>query len=584
MPTTQPTNKPFEVDSPLGPDGVHPTKVEPAPSAKLEEVVEGNELPTNDDEAQDQGGGQDASDRGPRFWLIMAGLIMAALISALDGSVVSTALPSIVHEFSLGPDYVWVIDIYFLTTAAFQPLFGQLSDLWGRRWIFIATVALFVLGSGLIGGATSGEMLIAARGVQGVGAGGINMLVDLIVCDLVPLRDRGTYMGLIFGVAVTASALGPLIAGALTDAGAWRWIFYMNIPLGGVCIAITVAWLRVSHRKEGTFSQRLRRVDWIGTLLIIASTVSVLWALAYGGSTKSWSDGSIVAALVCGLVGLGLFFVWQAAPQCKYPLAPPHLFRHRTSQVAFFLTFTNAIMIFWVVFIYPVYFQAVLSAKPKQSGIWLLPFVLVFPFAAAISGNLMAKFGRYKPLHVVGFALCIIGCGMSSILTDKSHKALWVVFQILLAIGIAVPISCLLPAVQAPLADTDTATSTGTWAFIRSFGSIFGVSIPAAIFNDRFAQLLYTVDDPAARAALSGGKAYEEASASLSSQFTGEVHSQVIHVYNMGLKRVWQIGIVFSAVSLVVALLEKEVPMRKDLNTDFGLEKSKQTSETTVVA
>lgn len=511
--------------------------------------------------------------RDARFWTIMAGLILAVIVSSLDGSALSTALPTIVAEFDLGPDYVWVVNIFFLTQTVVQPFFGQLSDLWGRRWVFICSVAVFVLGSGLIGGASSGAMLIGARGVQGVGAGGINMMADMIVCDLVPLRDRSAFMGLIFGLgAGVAAVIGPLIAGALTTAGAWRWLFWLNLPVGAISIGVMFVWLRVSHRRQGSTVWRLRRIDWVGTAILSGSTVAILYSLAYGDAVKPWSDGAVIAGLAAGHAGLLLFALWEGTPWCRNPLMPLRLFRNRTSAAALFLTVTNALLIFWAVYMFPVYFQAVLGANPRDSGIWLLPLIVAFPVGTVISGGVTAKLGRYKPLHVVGFALCALTWGLCSILDENTHKAVWVIFELIMALGISLPIACLLPCVQAPLSDEDTAASTATWAFLRSFGSIWGVAIPAAIFNDRFAQVEYLIEDEATRAALSGGRAYAQASASFTDVLTGSTRVQVVQVYNMSLQRVWQIGVVFAGVSVLVALVEKEMPMREELETSFGLE------------
>ncbi|KAI0469765.1 major facilitator superfamily domain-containing protein [Xylariaceae sp. FL0804] len=525
--------------------------------------------------------GADRGQRGLSFWMIMVSLMLAAIIGTLDSGVVTTSLPTIVRELDLGPDYIWVTNIYFLTSAAFQPLFGQLSDLWGRRGVFIGAVAVFVVGSGLCGGASTGAMLIAGRGVQGIGSGGISVLAELIVCDLVPLRERGKYIGMVLGGATTISGLSPLFGGALTQAGAWRWIWYLNIPLGAASIAIALVWLRVAHPREGTVLERLRRIDWVGTIIIAASTVAILYSLAYGGTSKPWSDPGIIAGLIAGHAGLGLFVVWQAMPQCRSPLIPLRFFRNRTSVAAFFLTFTNSLLIIWVVFIFPVYFQAVLGGSPQESGIWLLPTVVLFPFGAGIAGSLMSKTGRYRPIHMAGFALCTLGFGLCSILDENSHKALWVVLQLILALGLTAPIPCLLSAVQVELSDNDSASSTSTWSFIRSFGTIWGAAIPAAIFNDRFGQLLHMVDDDEVRNSLAAGRAYAKASSSLTKDLSRTVSAEVIGVYSLSLQRVWQIGIVFAGASFLVVFIEKELVMRQDLQTNFGLqgEGSEQSKE-----
>ncbi|KAI1406849.1 major facilitator superfamily domain-containing protein [Hypoxylon sp. FL1857] len=509
------------------------------------------------------------------FWMVILALTLAAIIGTLDSGVVTTALPTIVEDLNMGANYIWVTNIYLLTSAVFQPLFGQLSDLWGRRWVFICTVALFVLGSGLCGGASNGEMLIAGRGVQGVGAGGISVMAELIVCDLVPLRERGKYIGIILGGATTISGLSPLFGGALAKAGAWRWIWYLNLPVGGTSIVIALIWLKLSHRRDGTSLDRIRRIDWIGTIIITASTVAILYSLAYGGTLKPWSDPAIIAGLTAGHAGLGLFIIWEAMPQCREPLIPLRFFSNRTSAAAFFLTFTNSLIIIWVVFVFPIYFQAVLRGTPQDSGVWLLPTVIMFPIGAGIAGGLMSKTGRYRPIHMVGFALSTLGVGLCSILNKNSHKAVWVILQLILALGLTTPIPCLLSAVQVELSDDDSASSTSTWSFIRSFGSIWGAAIPGAIFNDHFGQLLPLIRDQQVRDSLADGQAYAKVSVSIINSYSNAIRDEVIEVYSMSLQRVWEIGIVFAGVSLLVVFLEKELVMRQDLKTDFGLRERK---------
>ncbi|KAK6065740.1 multidrug resistance protein fnx1 [Seiridium cupressi] len=529
------------------------------------------------------GRSKSASPRGFQFHIVLVGLLLAALLTWLDGGTISTALPTIASELDLGPAYVWVADSYFLTMAAVQPVCGQLADLWGRRWIFIGCVSLFVLGSGLIAGANTAAMLIAGRSIQGIGGGGINMMVDLVICDLVPLRERGKYIGLIFGVGATISAVGPLIAGALTEAGpgAWRWIFWINLPLGGVCIVIMLCWFHVAHgHEEQGFLHRARQIDWVGTTIIIASTVATLWSLASGGASKPWSDGGVIGGLVAGFIGLGVFAAWERSPWCRTPMVPLRLFSNRTSAVAFFLNMTNSMLIFWVVFTFPIYFQAVLGAGPRESGLWLLPFAFAFPVGASLSGNMLTKYGVYRPLHLIGFGMCTLVYGLCSILDRSSHHAIWVVFQILLAFSIAFPVATLLPAVQASLPESDAAASTAVWAFLRSYGSIFGAAVPAAIFNNRFQQLLAMVQDPTTRAKLSGGDAYSRAAPSSSlGNISSTTRDQVIYIYNESTRRVWQIGIVFAGVSFLLGFLEKEIPLKQDLETNFGLEDRERGAE-----
>ncbi|EKG11536.1 Tetracycline resistance protein TetB/drug resistance transporter [Macrophomina phaseolina MS6] len=511
-----------------------------------------------------------------RFWVIFAGLALSALLSALEGSIISTALPTILAELGAGGEYIWVINIYFLTSAAFQPLYGQFADLWGRRWLMISSIAIFTAASIVCGAAHSTGMLIAGRGVQGIGAGGINMLVDVIICDLVPLRDRGSKIGLLFALITIMSSLGPLIGGALAQGGAWRWIFYLNVPLGGLALAILVIFLRVSHKRAFSTKEQLARIDFIGNGILIFSTTLIQYVLTYGGSRYPWSAPKIVALLAIGLVALVVFAGFETTRRlCPHPVMPPRLFANRTSAAAFFLSFNHAVLTIWATYFFPLYFQAVLGSSPSRSGVQLLPLVFVFPATAAIAGAVIAKTARFRPIHLAGFLALSVAVGCCSLLGPGASAAAWVPLELVVAAGLGLVMPALLPAAQAELRDADAAASTAAWAFVRSLGTIWGVSIPAAVFNNRFEQLLgRAVADAAAREQLRHGRAYEHASAAFVQSFADpETRRQVVWVYSESLKRVWQVGVVFAGTSFLAAFLERPVKLRSELETtEFGLE------------
>lgn len=548
-------------------------------------------FPSNNRQAKDPA----PQKYGWRFWMIFAGLALSALLSALEGSIVSTALPTILADLGGGEDYTWVINIYFLTryawiiteqqftdasstsSAAFQPLYGQFADLWGRRWLMISSVAIFVGASAICGASQSTAMLIAGRGVQGIGAGGINMLVDVIICDLVPLRDRGSKIGLLFALITVMSSLGPLVGGALVQAGAWRWVFYLNIPLGALAIFILVPFLRVSHKRGLSTKDQLLRIDFVGNGILIASTTLIQYVLTYAGSKYSWSNPHIITLLTIGLVLLVLFVLFERSSRlCPHPVIPPRLFANRTSALAFFISFNHSILTIWVTYFFPLYFQSVLASTPTRSGIQLLPLVFVFPAFAAVTGGLVAKTGRYRPAHFAGLSTLTVGVGCCSLLGAGASDASWIVLQMVVAAGLGAVVPALLPAVQAQLGDADAATSTAAWAFVRSVGTIWGVSIPAAVFNNRFQELLGGVGDADARARLQGGGAYENASKAFVESFGEKTRGQVIRVYAESLKRVWQVGVVFAGLSFLAVFMESPVKLRKELETDFGLEVSKK--------
>ena len=235
--------------------------------------------------------------------------------------------------------------------------------------------------------------------------------------------------------------------------------------------------LQVNYSKEMSFTQKLRRIDYTGNFLLVASTVSILYAMTYGGTREAWSSWRIILPLILGILGLGLFMFVETLEIVKEPVVPPRLFANRTSATVFAVTFLNSALLYWMLFFLPVYFQAVLGSSPARAGVQLLPSIAIaIPFAI-VAVLLLAKFGKYKQLHFFGFALNTVGLGLFALLDENSSIAEWGIFQIIAAGGSGFVLNTLLPACQTPLEEKDQAAATATWSFIRSFGNIWGVSI-----------------------------------------------------------------------------------------------------------
>ncbi|KAF7182337.1 hypothetical protein CNMCM7691_001817 [Aspergillus felis] len=511
------------------------------------------------------------ANRGWLFWAIFVCLAVTAFLSSLEGSVVSTALPSISRALHAEENYLWVVNVYFLTSAAVQPLYAQLADLFGRRWPMISAVAIFTLGSGICGGASSTNMLIGGRTVQGIGAAGINMLVELILCDLLPLKERGQFMGLLFVFIVLGSVLGPVIGGVMVQHVSWRWTFYINLPLGGTCLILLYLVLRVQHPASPPVLKQLKQIDYLGNIILAASASSVLYALTYGGTRYEWSHPSIIITLALGLCGQCLFFLYEASPFCVQPVMPLELFKNRTSAAGFMATFLQTLVSFWAAYFLPLYFQSTLLSSPSRSGVQLLPFSIVYSVGALVGGSLATRLGRFRILHIIGFVLMTVGMGCFTMFDRDTPTAVWVILIIIYGLGLGVVMACLLTGIQAALPDHLNAASTGTFAFVRSMGTIWGVSIPAAIFNNQFDQLLPNLADEKAQGALARGRAYEQASRALVDSFREPIRSEIIGLYEQSLRRVWQIGIVFAGLGLLVVLLEKDLRLRTVHESDFGL-------------
>lgn len=393
-------------------------------------------------------------------------------------------------------------------------------------------------------------MLIAGRLVQGIGAAGISSLTQLIVSDLVSPRERGSYVGIIYAVAGVGSSLGPPVGGAIVQYHGFRWIFYLNLPIGGVALVAHLLCLRVGPVDQGdgktTLVQKLvGGIDWLGNLLMMGSIVCILLALSWADTLFTWSSWQVILPMVFGFAGLASFFVYEGSPLFKRlcprgpPTIPPRMFANRTSFAALTSTFLAAILTMWRIYFLPVYFQAVLLLSPSRSGVLLLPTIIVGMFMAVVAGVVLSRFGRYKPIHIFGFSVATLASGLYVSLDDRSSLAQVVLYQVVAAMGGASLMTTLLPAVQASHPSKDMVATTTTWTFVQAFGGLWGLTIPAAIFNSQFDSQLINITDETVRKTLGGGDAYSHVSASYISSLEPTIRAEVVAAYLNSLKCVW---------------------------------------------
>lgn len=456
-------------------------------------------------------------------------------------------------------------------STAVQPLYGQTANIFGRRLLINSAVILFMIGSAISGAATSMAMLITGRTVQGIGGGGCSMLIDMIICDLVPVRERGSVMGYIFGAATVCTALGPFIGGILAQKASWRWVFYINLPVAAAGLILLILFLHLEYDRQSSVMRKIKRVDFTGNAIFVAATTSLMIALTNAGTLHSWGSWHIILPLVLGIVGLGVFVLYELSPLCVEKTLSKELFSNRTSATAFLLTFLHTMFMYWEVYFMPVYFQAVKGSSPSRSGVQLLPTVINLMVWAGVGGGLMQAYGRYVYIHIAAFSFMTMGFGLLSMLSSSSSSGEWIVFQIIFAIGAGLPIGTLLPSAQAPLPEAFTASATGLWAVLRSFGTVWGITISAAIFNNRFAHLLIRISDPAIRERLSRGRAYEYGTRTFLESLQPETKVQVIENYQWSVKLAWQVGIGLAGLGLLTTFLQREVHLRTEIDTEFGI-------------
>jgi MFS family permease len=386
-------------------------------------------------------------------------------------------------------------------------------------------------------------------------------------------------MGILLGMVGLGAALGPLFGGLLVSYSTWRWAFYLALPTGGASLVLLFAFLHVKYDKSQTLATKLSSLDWLGNAVFIGGATPMLIALSWAGGKYAWSSYQVLVPLIIGLATMGGFVVLESnARLVPNPIMPPDLFGHSITAIVFLLTFLHGIVTMWAYFFLPVYFQGVLAASAYRSGIMLLPTILALLPAAILGGVLLTKFGYYKPILAASFALIVVGFGLFSTLDENSSTGAWVGFQVVESFGAGLAMAALLPALLAPLTDKDTAVATSTWGLMRSFGIMWGVAIAGTVYSNRAAQLARsgTISSNAKVAAqFMAGGAYAAAESEFLDAISPQTRAEVVAVQNSALRRSWQVAIAFGAVGLIAAAVMKQIPLREENDTVFGMVEKK---------
>ncbi|KAJ2994294.1 hypothetical protein NUW58_g1591 [Xylaria curta] len=491
----------------------------------------------------------------PRFWIIIVSLSLLAFISALDALIVSTALPKITEEIGGATQYVWIANSFVIASTVPQPMIGQLADIFGRK---------------------NAAALISGRSVQGAGAGGIYVLIDIVCCDLIALRDRGKYLGVINAWAAVAAAIGPVLGGAFARSN-WRWIFYLNIPVCAIPLATLLIFMRMKTGTANTQKQfsKVSRIDYIGSIIFIPSLIALIFGLVAGGVEFPWSSWRIILPLVIGIVGWIGFHVYEHF--IKYPSVPTRLFSNRTSAAAYLLAFLSSVLATALSYFLPIYFQGVLGATAFYSGVYIIPTAIGTLLFAVIAGVLLSHFGAYRPLHASAFALAIIGFGLFQLLYTWSPPVAWVFFQLIAAAGVGIPVSTCLPAIMAALPESDVASSTAMFSFVKTFGYVWGVTVPSILFNAVFNNGLPSIPSSDIQDQLRNGGSYAFASqiSVLRDTLDPALLSQIQDLYTQSLRAIWWFGLGISALGFIVVFFERGLELSTELKTEYGLDGEK---------
>jgi EmrB/QacA subfamily drug resistance transporter len=410
-----------------------------------------------------------------RILAIYAGLMVALLLAALDQTIVATALPRVVSDLGGISQYSWVFTAYMLGSTVTVPLYGKLGDVHGRKPLFIVAIVIFLLGSALCGAAQNMWELVVFRAVQGVGAGGLFPLTLAMVGMIVPPRDRGRYQGLIGSVFAGASILGPLIGGFIVDNTTWRWIFYVNLPVGGLALAVILVTMpRRPYRQEHS-------IDWLGAGVLAAGTTALLLGLVWGGNRYPWASGEVIGALVAAgvlLVAFGL--VEHRVPE---PILPFDLLRNSTVAASVACMALVGAAMFGTISFVPLFVQGVIGTSATSSGVVLTPLILGAVITSFISGQFVSRTGRYRPNTL--FGPVVLGAGMLLLWRMDIHTTNGEAARnmVIAGIGLGAMMQIFVLSVQNSVARRAMGTATALTQFSRSIGSTLGVTVMGVLVN-----------------------------------------------------------------------------------------------------
>jgi EmrB/QacA subfamily drug resistance transporter len=487
---------------------------------------------------------------GAALRTVFIALMLGMFLAALDQTIVSTALPTIVGDLGGLNHLSWVVTSYLLASTVSTPLYGKLGDMIGRKPVFLAAILIFLAGSMLAGLSESMAELIGFRALQGIGAGGLMVGAQAIIADIVPPRERGRYMGLIGSVFAVASVAGPLLGGFLVDNLSWRWVFYVNMPVGALAVLI------VSTRLHLHTPSVRHRIDYLGTVLLSSGVGALILLTTWGGTQYAWGSSTIVGLGVAGVALLAVFVWWER--RAVEPILPLHLFRSAVFSVANAMGFTIGMAMFGAIIFIPLFLQIVYGVSPTSSGLRTIPLMAGLLAASILSGRAISRIGRYKAFPIAGTAVLAVGMYLLSLLAAGTASWVASAFMVVVGVGLGLVMQVLVLVVQNDARPQEIGVATSTATFFRSVGGAFGVAVFGTIFASRLSHRLAGLPR-SVTSRLGSGVHLNPAQVKL---LPPKAHADFLTAFAHSLHGVFLFGMALTLVPFVLSWLLKEVPLR----------------------
>jgi len=484
----------------------------------------------------------------PRVRLIFGALMLVLLLASLDQTIVSTALPTIAGDLHGLQHISWVVTGYLLASTVTGPLYGKLGDLYGRKIVLQFAIVLFLVGSALCGASQTMTQLIGFRALQGLGAGGLIVTTMAVVGDIVPPRDRGRYTGYFGAVFGISTVIGPLLGGFFTDNLSWRWIFYVNLPVGVAALAVIAV---VFHSRAAKVAHQ---IDYLGAALLAASLSAIVLFVSLGGTTYAWFSAEMIAMLVLGVLGLVLFVYVES--RAAEPILPLELFKNRIFNVTSGIGFIVGLALFGAVVYLPLYLQIVKGHSAKSSGLMMTPLMGGLLVTSIASGILISRWGRYKVFPIFGTAILTVGLFLLATLKLGTSTWLAAVFMLVVGLGLGLVMQVIVLAVQNSVDYKHLGVATSGSTLFRQIGGSIGVAAFGAIFVNRLRTEL-------ASRLPTGAKIPAGVNPKVVKHLPPQVHNAYIQAFSAALHPVFIVAAAISAVAFALTWMLREIPLRK---------------------
>lgn len=502
-----------------------------------------------------------APDLTPReVRVVISGLLLVLLLAALDSTIVSTALPTIVGEFGGLSRLSWVVTAYLLAQTVVTPLYGKLGDLYGRKGVVQSAIAIFLIGSVLCGFARSMEQLIVFRAIQGLGGGGLIVTTQAVVGDIVPARDRGRYQGLFGGVFGLASIAGPLIGGYFTTHMTWRWIFFINVPLGFIAVFVLATTMPATVRRVS------HSIDYAGAALLAAALSGIIVATDLGGVVYPWGSPVIIGLAVIVAASLSMFIFVES--RASEPVLPLRLFRNRTFVISAVVGLIVGIALFGSVTYLPLFLQVVKGDSPTASGLRMVPMMAGMLISSIIAGQLISRHGRYKVFPVIGTAVTTTGLVLLSRMTPATSLTTASVLMMILGLGLGMVMQVLILAAQNAVDYGDLGVATSGATLFRLIGGSVGTAALGAIFAARMNGHLSTHLDAAMTPA--GAGTGVNLSPRAIAAMPAAMRDAYANAVTAGLSRIFIVAAAIGVIGFMLIWLLPEKPLRETVAARAG--------------